>query len=183
MSNTGLAIADMYGQMAEFASEHELLLAATAARRAGFTHLDAYSPFPVHGLADILGFRRSRVPLITLLGGLIGGATGFLLEYWVSAVAYPLNIGGRPLASWPAFVPPAYELTILFSSFGALLAMFFINGLPMPYHPAFNTPGFERASQDRFFLCVEATDPRFDREGTRAFLESLHPIAVSDVAR
>lgn len=182
MSHGAIATVDLFGQMAEFGTEHHLLEAAQAARRAGFTHLDAYTPFPVHGLSDILGFRRSRVPLITLLGGLAGGATGFLLQYWVSAVAYPLNIGGRPLASWPAFVPPAYELTILFSAFGALLSMFFINGLPMPYHPAFNTPGFERASQDRFFLCVEATDPRFDREGTRAFLESLHPIAVSDVA-
>ncbi len=171
-----------YGLMAEFPGEHELLVAAQRARAEGYTRMDAFSPVPVEGLSDVLGHRRSRVPLMVLCGGIIGGTTGFLLQYWTMAKAYPLNIGGKPLNSWPQWIPVTFEMTILFASLFAVVGMFLLNGLPLPYHPVFNVNSFARASQDAFFLCIEAKDPRFDPVGTRRFLESLHPIEVSDVA-
>lgn len=170
-----------YGLMAEFTDERALLAAAARVREEGFHRVDAFSPFPIHGLSDVLGYHRSRVPLIVLCGGIIGGTTGLMLQYWTAAKAYPLNVGGKPPAAWPMFIPPAYELTILFASFAALIGMLVINGLPMPYHPTFNVPKFEKATTDGFFLLVQSTDPRFDPVGTRRFLESLNPVEIADV--
>jgi hypothetical protein len=143
--------------------------------------MDAYSPLPIEGLAQALGFRQTRVPLIVLVGGLAGCLGGFYLQYWISAIAYPLNVAGRPYNSWPSFVPVTFELTILAAAFSALVGMLALNQLPMPYHPVFNVPRFALASRDRFFLCIEADDPKFDRAGTTRFLESLEAVAVSTV--
>ncbi len=171
----------IYGLMAEFRNPNELLVAALRARQDGYRRMDAYTPFPVEGLAEALGFHEHRVPLIVLLGGVAGGVGGYLLQYWASVWAYPLNIGGRPFNSWPAFIVPTFETTVLCAALAAVLGMLALNGLPMPYHPVFNVPRFEFASRDRFFLCVEATDPRFDRAGTRHFLEALGAREVVDV--
>jgi hypothetical protein len=171
----------LYGLLAEFDSPSELVTATRRARREGYRKIDAYAPFPIEELADAVGHHRSRLPLLVLLGGLAGFAAGLGLEYFVSAVSYPLNIGGKPYASWPAFIPPAFETTILFAAFAAVLGMFALCGLPMPYHPVFNAPRFSFASQDRYFLCIEARDSRFDRTATRHFLESLSPTEVTEV--
>jgi Protein of unknown function (DUF3341) len=143
------------------------------ARQEGYRNMDAYTPYPVEGLSEELGLTRSRVPFVVLVGGLVGAAGGFFMQYWAEAVDYPLNVGGRPYNSWPAFIPITFELMVLVAALAALLGMFYLNGLPMPYHPVFHLPRFARASQDRFFLCIEATDPRFDRSATKQFLASL----------
>jgi hypothetical protein len=171
----------LYGLIAEFVEPAELLHAATAAREAGYRRMDAYSPFPVEGLASALGFRGSRLPLLVLVGGIVGAAVGYGLQYWVHVIEYPYNIGGRPHHSWPAFIPITFELTILFAALTAVLGMLALNGLPMPYHPVFNVPEFTLASQQRFFLCIEARDPRFDLEATRDFMQSLPAIKVTTV--
>jgi len=171
----------IYGLMAEFETQDDLLHAAREARDAGYKKMDAYSPFPVHGLVDALGFKDNRVPWIIFWSGVAGGIGGFLLQCWVSMVAYPHNAGGRPYLSWPAFIPVTFECTVLLAAFGAVFGMLALNGLPQPYHPVFNAPRFDRASQDTFFLCIEAADPRFDRIETKRFLESLHPKTVSEV--
>jgi hypothetical protein len=162
-----------YGVIAQFEDTTTLLRAAERTHAAGYRHLDAFTPFPVHGLAETIGFRRTHVPTIALAGGLVGLVAGFGLQYWVHVVAYPLNIGGRPLNSWPTFVPVTFECTVLFAAFCAVLGMLALNGLPRPNHPVFNVPGFERASQDRFFLCIESTDPLFERERVRRLLAEL----------
>jgi hypothetical protein len=167
--------------MAELPDEERLLDAVKRMRAAGYERMDAYSPFPVEGVAEALGSRRTWVPVITLIGGILGLLTGYLLQYWVAAVAYPINVGGRPLNSWPMFIPITYEVTILFAAWIALLGMLVMNGLPRPYHPTFNVPQFARATQDRFFVVVEADDPHFDYAGTRAFLDGLAPGRVYDV--
>lgn len=167
--------------MAEFANPESVLGAAQRAFAAGYRHMDAYTPFPVDGLAEAIGFRRTGLPLIVLLGGIAGGLGGYALQYWVSVLAYPLNIGGRPLHSWPAFVVVTFELTILVAALAAVLGMLALNGLPKPYHPVFNVPRFALASEDRFFLCIEATDPQFEPEQTRRFLEECHADQVSEV--
>lgn len=171
----------IYGLMAQFDSEHDLLHAARAAREEGYRNMDAYSPVPVEGLAEAIGLPRSRVPLLVLCGGIIGCVTGLALQYWIMVKAYPVNVGGRPLASWAYYIPPAFETTILFAALTAVFGMFALNKLPQPYHPVFNVPSFSEATQDKYFLCIEAADPRFDVAGTRAFLESLHPLEVSNV--
>lgn len=173
--------ARLHGLMAEFENPAHLVEAATRARREGFTRLDAYSPFPIEGLSEAIGFHETKLPLVVLLGGIIGALTGYSLQYYVAVVAYPINIGGRPLNSIPAFIPVTFELTILFAALTAALGMLFMNGLPKPYHPAFNVPRFEMASRDRFFLCIESRDPRFDGETTRGFLETLSPRGVYEV--
>ncbi len=171
----------IYGLMAEFDNPDALVQAAQNAYEAGYRKMDAYSPMPIEGLAEAIGFKRPRLPLIVLIGGLLGGLGGYLLQYYTSVIAYPVNVGGRPFHSWPAFVPIAFETTILAAAGAAVLGMLALNGLPMPYHPVFNVPNFKLATRDRFFFCIESRDPGFDLVETKRFLESLNPLEVSDV--
>jgi hypothetical protein len=173
--------ADSYGLMAEFEDAEKLVEAARRAHEAGYRRMDAYSPYPVEGLAESLGFRRTWIAPLVLAGGILGGTAGFALQYFVSVIDYPLNIGGRALNSWPAFIPVTFELTILGAALFAVLGMLALNGLPMPYHPVFNVPRFALATRDRFFLVIEARDKRYETEPTRRFLQSLGARAVSDV--
>jgi hypothetical protein len=163
----------LYGLIAEFDSPGDLVTAATRARDDGYRRMDAYSPFPIHQMTAALGMRRTKLPIVVLVGGLVGTATALLMQWFASAIHYPINVGGRPLASWPMFIPITFELTILFASFATVFGMLGMNGLPMPYHPVFNAPRFALASRDRFFLCIEAKDPKFDLDRTRRFLETL----------
>jgi hypothetical protein len=171
----------IYGVMAEFETPREILDATRQAREAGYRDMDAYSPYPVEGLATELGLTRTRVPFVVLAGALVGAATGFLMQYWSMAVDYPFNVGGRPVNSWPVFIPITFELMVLVAALAALLGMLLLNGLPQPHHPVFNVPRFVEANQARFFLCIEATDPKFDREGTKQFLAGLRPKDVVEV--
>ncbi|MGO9011666.1 MAG: DUF3341 domain-containing protein [Bryobacteraceae bacterium] len=168
--------------MAEFDTPSALVSAARAARDRGYRELDAYSPFPIEDLSDVLHLHRNKLPLIVLCGGILGGLTGFFLQYWIAVIYFPINIGGRPLNSWPSFIVITFELTILFASIATVLGMLALCGLPMPYHPVFNVPRFSAASRNRFFLCIEARDPMFDRAKTREFLGTLEPREVSEVA-
>jgi Protein of unknown function (DUF3341) len=165
----------LYGFMAEFADPESLKECIRRAKAEGFRRIDAYTPFPVEGVSDELGLYRSVVPLIVLTGGLIGALTGALMQWYSSVYDYPLNIGGRPFNSWPSFVVITFELTILFAGLFGALGMLALNGLPKPHHPLFNEPHFDRVTQDRFFLCIEARDPRFDSRETWKFLESFNP--------
>ena len=171
----------LYGLMAEFETADALLEAARKAHEAGYRRLDAYTPFPVEGLADAIGFHTTRVPLIVLIGGLIGCFGGFFLQYYPNVIGYPLNIGGKPYDSWPSFIPITFELTILCAALSAVFGMLALNGFPKPYHPVFNAPRFELASQNRFFLLLEARDPKFDAEKTKQFLTELKAFEVSEV--
>jgi hypothetical protein len=171
----------VYGVMAEFEDAQAVVDAARRASAEGFTSMEAYTPVPVEELNTILHLKRTRLPAATLAGGLTGMATGFSLQYWASAIEYPLNIGGRPFASWPAFVVPSYELTILFAALTATLFMIIANGLPQPYHPVFNVPRFSMASSDKFFLVIESTDPKFDATQTAAFMGTLGAKGVYEV--
>ncbi len=175
------AAGGLYGLMAEFATPQELIAAVRKTREAGYSKLDAYSPCPIEGLSEALGFTRNRLPLIVLIGGILGMCAGYGLAYWTSAIDYPINVGGRPFHSWPSFIPVTFETTVLFAAFSAVFGMLALNGLPMPYHPVFNVPRFAAASRDRFFLCIESSDPRFDREETWKFLSSLEPAMVAEV--
>ena len=170
----------VYGLLAEFEQPEHLIDAVRAARVAGYRKMDAYTPFPVHGLSDHLGFHKTRLPLIVLTGAIIGAITGFAMQYYLSVIDYPLNIGGRPLNSWPAFIVITFEMTILFGGLSAVLGMLALNGLPQPYHPLFNAPNFELASRSHFFLCVEAADAKFDVEETARFLHAL-PVKPNSV--
>jgi hypothetical protein len=172
----------IHGLMAEFDNPTDLVGAADRARLAGYTVMDAYTPFPIEELNDALGLKRNRLPLIVLLGGIFGGGGGYFLEYWTQVIAWPMNIGGRPFHSWPHFIPVTFECTVLGASLAAFVGMLALNGLPKPYHPVFNVRAFNRASRDRFFLCIESTDPKFDRLGTESFLKGLHPLGVAEVA-
>src|ERR671913_469842 len=172
----------IYGLMAEFDTPTELVNAAERTRLAGYRDFDAYSPIPIEELSEAMGMRRTRLPLIVLIGGICGGLAGYGLEYWSSVIEYPMNVGGRPFHSWPQFIPVTFETTVLGAALAAFVGMWALNNLPQPYHPVFNVPAFARASLDRFFLCIEATDPRFDRHATAKFLESLHPVGVTEVA-
>jgi Alternative complex III, ActD subunit len=167
--------------MAEFDNATDLVAAAHHAHQAGYRRMDAYSPFPIEELSEAIGFHHTNVPLVVLIGGLLGGLSGFLMQYWISAVNYPENIAGRPLNSWPAFIVVTFEMTILGAALFAVLGMLALNGLPMPYHPVFNVERFAFASKDRFFLCIEARDPKFDRKATEEFLRSLNPRDVTEV--
>ncbi len=171
----------IYGLMAEFDDSEHLVAAARRAYQEGYRQMDAYTPLPVEGLAEAIGFRHTRIPLIVLLGGLAGCLGGFALQYWAAVLDYPINVGGRPLNSWPAFIPVTFELTILVAALSAVFGLLALNRLPMPYHPVFNVPRFELASRNRFFLCIEARDLRFDREMTRRFLDDLGSRGVYDV--
>jgi hypothetical protein len=174
--------APIFGIMAEFADLSSLMRAAHHVWEAGYRRVDAYTPFPVEELGEMFEGHHSRLPLIVLLGGIIGGLAGFSLCYWTSVIDYPIVVGGRPFNSWPSFIPITFECTILGAALSAVVGMLVLNGLPLHYHPVFNVPGFERATQDRFFLCIEADDPLFDRQATRQFLERQTPAAVSEVA-
>ncbi len=173
--------APLYGLLAEFDSPSEILTATRRAYLEGYRRMDAYTPFPVHDLAEALGSKKSFVPTITLMGGLLGGGAAYALQYWINNIAYPLNIGGRPFHSWPSFIIVTFEMTVLFAGLAATFGMFALNGLPMPHHPIFNSEEFTAATRDKFFLCIEATDPRFERSETERFLRDLNPRAVTEV--
>lgn len=171
-----------YGLLAEFDTPGQLLSAATGAYGAGYRRMDAYTPYAVHGVAEAIGFHKNTVALVTLIGGLLGAAAMFGMETWISVWAFPLNIAGRPYYSWPAFVVPAYEWTILFAGLSAAFGMLALCGLPQLYHPLFNAPNFRNgATQDKFFLCLESTDPKFDINDTRGFLDRYTPVSVVEV--
>jgi Protein of unknown function (DUF3341) len=171
----------IYGVMGEFETGEQLIQAVKKTREAGYRRVDAYAPYPVEGLSEALRLHRSWVPLITLFGGLAGGLGGFGLQYWASAITYPLNIGGRPLNSWPAFIPVTFELTVLGASLSAVLGMLALNRLPQPHHPVFNVKRFTHASSDRFFLCIQARDPQFSLTDSARFLQSLNAAHVNEV--
>ena len=172
-----------YGLLAEFRSPGAVVAGAHLAHSAGYKKIDAYTPYPIEELAEALGVHHSPLPKMILGGGILGALAGFGLQYWTAVIAYPLNIGGRPLNSWVAFIPPTFETTVLFAAATAVFGMIAVNGLPQPYHPVFNVPAFALASRDKFFLLVEASDPRFDAEATRRFLEGLPEVsAVHEVA-
>jgi hypothetical protein len=174
---------ELHGVMAEFLEAKDVVAAAGRARAAGWREMDAYSPFPVEGLADALGLPPTRMPAAVLAAGAAGATGGYLLQYWAMAVSSPLNAGGRPLNGWPSYVPVTFELTILCAALAAAFGMLAANGLPRPHHPVFNEPAFARASRSRFFLCLEARDPLFEKASARRFLESLSPAGVYDVPR
>jgi hypothetical protein len=177
-----VAVEGIYGVLAEFETPSDLVRAAQAAYRDGWRRMDCYTPYPVEEAAEAIGFHRDKVSLITLIGGLMGLCAMFSLETWISTLAYPLNIAGRPLYSWPAFIIPAYEWTILWAGLSACFGMFAMNGLPSPYHPLFNAPNFRTgATDDKFFLCLESTDPKFEVAEAVAYLEALTPTSVVEV--
>jgi hypothetical protein len=171
----------LYGVMGEFGSPEELIHAAKSVREAGYRRIDAYVPFPIEGLSEALGLKHNLVPTLTLTGGLLGGVGGFLFQYWVAALAYPMNIGGRPLNSWPAFIPVTFELTVLGAALFSVFGMLALNRLPQPHHPVFNVERFSYASTDRFFLCIETRDPKFHLEETSRLLQRLHAHHVTEV--
>jgi hypothetical protein len=172
---------DIYGIMAEFDAPEKILAAAERAKDEGYHDMDAYTPFPMEELTDALGIRHTKLPLFVLCCGITGALLGFFFQYWTNVIDYPLNIGGRPLNSWPMWIPVTFELTILFSSLGAVVGMIFRNGLPRPVHPVFNVDRFEAATKDKFFLCIEATDAKFDKERTWKFMEKLNPTHLAIV--
>ncbi len=173
----------LYGLMAEFETPGQLVAAARKTREAGFKNFDAYTPYPIHELDGAMDLHDNRVSLFTLIGGILGCAGGFGLATWISAVAWPLNIGGRPLISVPMFIPVTFECTILIGGLTAAISMILMNGLPQPYHPVFNVERFANASRSKFFLCIESEDPKFDRAATEGFLASLNPEEIAEVAR
>jgi hypothetical protein len=181
-TDASVQLVKVYGLMAEFDAPEPLMAAARRARDEGYRHMDAYSPMPVEGLAEAIGFRTSWVQRIVFVAGVLGATGGFTLCWWMTVVAYPHIVAGRPLNSWPAYIPITFECMVLIACLSAVIGMLALNGLPQPYHPVFNVPEFARASRDRFFLCIEATDPKFDIEKTRAFLEQCQPREVMDVA-
>jgi len=172
----------IYGVMAEFDNPTSLVNAAREARTRGYRKLDAYTPFPIEALTEALHLPKSKLPLIVLIGGILGGLTGYLTQYYVTVIYFPINIAGRPLHSWPMYIVITFELTILFAALSAVFGLLALCGLPMPYHPTFNVPRFALASRNRFFLCIEARDPLFDRKTTEEFLESLDAREVYEVA-
>jgi hypothetical protein len=168
-----LEMSGIYGVMAEFESPEGLIEGADRAYASGYRRMDAYAPMPVEGLAEAVGFTRNNVAKAVLIGGICGAVGGYTLLYWITNIAYPLNVGGRPLHSWPAYIPITFECMILLSALTALVSMLAMNRLPQPYHPVFNVPGFARASRDGFFLCIEATDPKFSTLETPEFLRDI----------
>jgi hypothetical protein len=172
----------VYGLMAEFESPTSLAAAARTVRERGYRRVEAYSPFPIEAVNEALGLHHNRLPMLVLMGGILGGLTGYLMQYYLAVVDFPINVGGRPLHSWPSFIIITFELTILFAALATVLGLLGLCGLPMPYHPVFNVPRFALASRDRFFLCIESRDPLFNRHDTAEFLTSLDPREVVEVA-
>lgn len=173
--------ADNFGILAEFVEPDQLVEATARIYEAGYRQFEAYAPMPVEGLPEAVGFPRSNMPLVVLIGGIVGCVVGFGMQYYLSVIEYPLNIGGRPLNSWPSFIPVTFELTVLFAALAAVLGMLAMNGLPRPHHPLFGVPQFDRASQDRFFVCIRRGDPLFHEQSTREFLQRLGAKEVIDV--
>ncbi len=171
----------LYGIMAEFENPDEAVAAAKKAYAEGYRKMDAYSPFPIEELIEAVGHHHTVLPWVVFGGGVTGALVGFGMQYYLSVIEYPLNVGGRPLNSWPSFIPVTFEMTILFAALSAVVGMIVMNGLPKPYHPVFNVPAFAGASRNRFFLCIEAGDPKFEPEKTRKFLQGLNAVEVSDV--
>jgi hypothetical protein len=171
----------IWGLLAQFETSHELVDATKRAHQRGYRKMDAYSPFPVPKLAEAVGFHRNYVPLTCLIGGILGGSAAYMLQYWINVIGYPMNVAGRPLHSWPSFIPVTFEMTVLFAGFGAFFGMWALNGLPLLFHPLFNVKRFSAASRDGFFLCIQAADPKFELGNTRDFLLSLRPIAIEEV--
>ena len=181
MGGIGKRITGLYGVIAEFSDPQALLDAANKAREKGYTEMDAFSPFPIHGLAEAVGFTKTRLSTIVLVMGILGGIGGFFMCWYANVVSYPLNIGGKPLNSWPAWIPITFECAILLAAFGAVFGMLALNGLPMPYHPVFNVRRFDQASRDKFFLVVQARDPKFNLDEVRDFFDTLQPREIVDV--
>ncbi len=171
----------LYGIMAEFDSPTELVAAARHTYAAGYRRVNGYSPFPIEALSEAIGFHHTRLPLIVLIGGVLGALGGFFMQYWMEVIDYPLNVGGKPFNSWPAFIPITFECTILAAALAAVLGMLALNKLPQPYHPVFNAPNFALATRDRFFLVIESRDPKFDHDDVVSFMQGLGPKDVSDV--
>ena len=171
----------LYGVMAEFDNPTELVAAARRTYEAGYRRINGYSPYPIEELSEAIGFTHTRLPLIVLIGGILGGLGGFFMQYWMEVIDYPLNVGGKPPNSWPAFIPITFECTVLCAAFAALLGMLALNKLPQPYHPVFNAPNFALATRDRFFLVIEASDQNFEHSEVTHFMKSLEPKDVCDV--
>ena len=171
----------IHGLMAEFDDPSSLVTAAERAHREGYRCMDAYSPFPIEELSEAIGFTRTSLPLIVLIGGILGGVGGFFMQYWMEVIDYPINVGRNPFNSWPAFIPITFECTILGAAFAAVLGMLALNKLPQPYHPVFNAPNFALATRDSFFLVIEAKDPKFDHDEAIRFLKNLEAREVNDV--
>jgi hypothetical protein len=170
-----------YGVLAEFKTPEDLLKAAEEVRRRGFKFFDAFTPFPIEGLDEAVGFPKNRVGLVALVGGFLGGVTGFGMQWYADVIDYPINVAGKPYFSWPAFIPVTFELTVLFSALFGAIGMLALNGLPKLYHPVFAVEEFSRASKDRFFICIQATDPQFEKTATASFLSSLNPESIQEV--
>ena len=181
MGGIGKPLSGLYGVIGEFADAQSLLDAANAAREKGYTETDAFSPFPIHGLAEAVGFHKSHLSTVVLIMGLLGGIGGFAMQWYASVISYPINIGGKPLNSWPAWIPITFECAILMAALGAVFGMLALNGLPMPYHPVFNVRRFDQASRDKFFLVIQTRDPKFDLDEVRDFFDTLNPREITDV--
>jgi hypothetical protein len=171
----------LYGIMGEFDNPTDLVAAARSAYEAGYRRINGYSPYPIEELSEAIGFTRTSLPLIVLIGGILGGLGGFFMQYWMEVIDYPLNVGGKPFNSWPAFIPITFECTVLVASFAAVLGMLALNKLPQPYHPVFNAPNFALATRDRFFLVIEANDPQFTHNEATEFMKKSGARDVSDV--
>ena len=170
-----------YGWLAEFKTAEELVEAARRARSAGYSRIEAYAPFPVEGLVEAVGSYKDHIPLITLIGGIVGGAGGYFLQWYSAVISYPINLGGRPYHSWPSFIPVTFELTVLGAALFAVVGLLALNGLPRLYHPLFNVAEFGLATRNRFFLCIRRIDPGYDSQKTQQFLLSLHPLNITEV--
>ncbi|MDQ1707958.1 MAG: hypothetical protein QOJ88_1169 [Pyrinomonadaceae bacterium] len=171
----------LYGIMAEFDNPTDLVAAARRTYEKGYRRINGYSPYPIEELSEAIGFTRTSLPLIVLIGGILGGLGGFFMQYWMEVIDYPLNVGGKPFNSWPAFIPITFECTVLVASFAAVLGMLVLNKLPQPYHPVFNAPNFALATRDKFFLVIEANDPVFKHDEAIQFMRTLGGIEVNDV--